>query len=264
MPDGIRFGQQVPQQVDPNLLSILRAALVGTGRDIGGAGRGALSQLGQGIQSPAFPFVPPVPTQAINLGRIGVSAPAQAQPQIPPQGLPPTQPVREPTTPPAKAEEKKGGISDSQRQLLATALQVGLPLALAGFGGRRGLAAGAGLATGFGQAATQQRRLEAFKDQPVFTIDPETGQLTQTGTVPKGAKVVKKPAKKEDDVEKLLEGILGTQVTPPAEAGKEIAGQVQRATEKAKQINVTDPQGQPGTIPANQLQDALKQGFKRR
>lgn len=99
--------------------------------------------------------------QGLTQPRVAQAAPTAA-PGAPPVTPTPTGAVGQITEAPTEA---KKGITDQQRQLLAMALQVGLPLALAGFGGGRGLAMGAGLATGFGEAAiagaeTEEKQLE--------------------------------------------------------------------------------------------------------
>ncbi|GAG87038.1 unnamed protein product, partial [marine sediment metagenome] len=190
------------------------------------------------------------------------------------------QPIPEPTTPPGP-EEKKKGLTDTQRQLLATAIQVGLPLALAGFGGQRGLAAGAGLAKGFGEAATARAKIAGKKteretkekaEQQRIDIQKQQAktqkELAKLKELETAAKLT--PTKKglfreqEPSLEEILKTVESLRALSPRTAGVEQAEKVKKATEKAKPINVIDPQGNPGTIPASQLDAALKQGFKRR
>lgn len=209
-----------------------------------GLGQGILQQLGGGIQSPAFPFVPPVPQQAMQpmMGRQAQAAPGIA-PGAPPVTPPPTGAAGQITAAGAPTGAKKG-ITDQQRQLLALALQVGLPLALAGFGGGRGLAMGAGLAKGFGAAATtraeteeKQLEREAKTEQQdienrLKIIEEARKQAEAQRKEIEARLKVTKGAKKFPGVKKTIEERLA-ETKGLFRPGEEIAERVTKAKERA-------------------------------
>ncbi len=229
MPNGIQFGQQ-PQQANPNIQNILRA--LGAALPFGQSQVAGLAT--RGINQLLPPQAPPqaLPAGAPPIGGITPQTAIGTRGQVSPLTAAPT---------PEPEDKKKGGIfgflenlSDPQRALLGAAIKIGIPLALAGFGGRTGLSAGAGLAGGFAEA-------EKLRQQQLFTIDPSTGQLTAVGAIPKGSKVVTKRKEKEteDETLKAIETLLGAapeaKITP-ATAGKEKATEIRKLTEKAKQL----------------------------
>lgn len=165
----MQMGQQVP-------------AISGTtgGEIAGAATRGTLSDIGQLISQPMAipktaygamggllgrgPEMLAEPTAQFGAGFTGQpytpSAPTVTPPSVSqrPSLLPTAEAAPMPTgapSVPAAPEQAGGGID--KRGLLSMAIEIGLPLALAGFGGRQGLAMGAGLATGFGKAAETKR-----------------------------------------------------------------------------------------------------------
>ena len=173
-------------------------------------GRGGIQDVLPGIQLPGRQ-----PTPGAGAGA-GVGAPGRGQEGLnfPPGILSPKRIEESPFHQEHMIKQHEGN-----RTLVASALQIGLPLALAGFGGREGLAAGAGLAGGFSEAASERERQKLFNQLvPTFAVS-ETGEPTITGAVPKTAKRV--PTK--DTKTKLRERVKQATEEKPTEAGKKKA-----------------------------------------
>lgn len=195
----------------------------------------------QQLSSPTSPYLPGLAqaiTGGVSEGQIPSSIPGAPQ-------IPQTTETGFTTTP-----EKKQ-MSPTMQALMRIAPTLGA--ALVGSMNPDALPAASGFATGYEDA--QQKQSEDKKTGKIKIFDEETGDIIDSDQIYEATdKILTKSTSKEDFRDQLLKELLGLDKSATVKTGEG----VKMAEDKVRVINA---QGQPGTIPKAQLDEARKQGY---
>lgn len=200
----------------------------------------ALSGTARGIATGGAPL----PAEQ-NLRGITVAGPQPQAPQATPQATPQI---------PASAPRPQGGGFDLKNFLV----RMGIPLAATGVGlaSNRALPGAAGFSQGYTQEIAKQdeRKREEGATKDFWIVDPEDPDNPRKIKVPKGADIRLK-SKEGDFQEDLIRNLLGMEGSKQPESKPAEKKNIQKKV-------IVEKDGQRFNLPANQLQDAIKQGYK--
>lgn len=209
---------------------------------------------------PVYPNMPGGGGQAAPVPGAGIGP---MQPQV--QAQAPSTPIMAPgVTSPQAAQ----GNDTSRNKWMEVLLRAGVPLGAAIAGTvEPGIAdAAAGLSTGYNKgveygdelSAKRKKTLEDMEDDDVAIIDPDDPENHQIIKIPHGAKVMRKGNKPltSADFHIGADGVASIGGQPLDGPKGDAASQVQ------ERIKVINKEGQSFTVPAHQLEDARKQGYR--
>lgn len=211
-------------------------------------------ETGRGLLSPGN-IADAAKMPAVDLGRINITAPAQAE-TLPKTPLPPT--IPEQKTP-----------QDQRSNLMSMLINLGIPLATTGIG--MGVPGALPAAAGFQQGFAKGIQKEGQKEVAIVDDD---GNIQTVNLPPSVSKVLKKSGRKPTDFELQKEArirasrLFDPTLPPSAEEYQEkIQEQLRRLKgqfgmkQGEEKVTVQDAKGNQFLLPRNQLQEAQRQGY---